>query len=62
MDGAEKNFSCVHCNSKNKKIESYITFLPAIRPVRHGVDLTIPEPLDDLNSIQTELFSDDVRS
>lgn len=45
-------------NSKNKKVISYPNLISAIRPVKHNVDLPVPEPLDDLNSVQTEMFSD----
>lgn len=43
-------------NSKNKKVISYPNLPSAIRPVGHSVDLPVPEPPDDLNSI--EVFSD----
>lgn len=45
-------------NSKNKKVISYPNLLSAIRPVEHSEVLPVPEPPDDLNSIETELSSD----
>lgn len=41
-------------NSKNKKVISYPNLPSAIQPVGHGVDLPVPEPPEDLNSIETE--------
>lgn len=46
-------------NSKNKKVISYPNLLSAIRPVEHSEVLPVPEPPNDLNSIETELFSDE---